>query len=264
MASPNNTRSANALLDRLRQTPLRRGSIPKGRMRLKHEMSSAVEAEGVPAALAQRIAFQLVFKFTDAELGDRDVWTALGRQLQQETSRLRTYVGLVDRQIVTALLKVSASQVEEFMEELRTADRAIARTILNAALEAAEPLAAGRRYLAAYRDVTRQLETIDPTVARTLANATFTTGAPGKKAVELLERFAALMRRFDAEPDFARIVSKATWRAVNPPEAVEAFVGQYNAVMVGLVSSGVETHVARMLAGLSGFRGPFGQRRHSP
>ena len=54
----------------------------------------------------------------------------------------------------------------------------IARTILNVALDAAEPLSAGRRYLVEYRRVAEQLHASDPGVARTLANATFMARLP--------------------------------------------------------------------------------------
>ena len=53
---------------------------------------------------------------------------------------MRNRIGLVDRQIITVLPKLSAGQVERFLEELREADTQIARTILNAAIDAADPL----------------------------------------------------------------------------------------------------------------------------
>ena len=41
----------------------------------------------------------LVWKFDVAEVGDQDVWRAIGQLLQRETERLQSGVGLVDRQI---------------------------------------------------------------------------------------------------------------------------------------------------------------------
>jgi hypothetical protein len=233
---------------------MRRGAISKGRIRLKHHISTAIQGQGIPGTLAQRIAFQLVFKFTDGELNDREVWMALGQLLRQEVSRLRHHAGLADRQIIAVLPKLSARQVEDFIEELRATDPTIARTILNAALEAAEPLTAGRRYLAEYCEVVRQLQAIDPTVARTLANATFTACSPRTKATELLERFATLMRTFGNEVAFARLVSKATFRARDPLKAAEEFIHDYTTVFADLVSHGIATNAARTVAGLSRFR----------
>lgn len=191
--------AATALLRKMRETPMRRGGLSRRRLRIKRDICWAIESQGVPPVLAQRIAFQLIFKFDDEELGDQRVWTTIGAILRQERSDLVTRVGLADRQIVAVLPKLSARQVEDFLEELQATDRRIARTILNAALEAAEPLAAGRRYLAEYRDVAGHLQTIDPRLARTLANATFTACAPRKKATELHERFAAMLRSIDSD-----------------------------------------------------------------
>ena len=246
---------AGALLDQLRRTAMRRGAISEQQKVLKAEIAGAIEAQGNPAALAHRIAFQLVFKCDVAELGDHAVWDAIGRLLRREMSRLKTRLGLADRQIVEVLPKLSASQVEDFLEELRTTDRRIARTILNAALEAAEPLSAGRRYLVEYCDVAKQLRAIDPSVARTLANATFTARAPRRKALEHFKQFADLTMRFQDDLRFARMLAKATFRTPNPLKAAEDFAVDYNAVTAALTSNGVEGHLARTLAGLSQFRG---------
>jgi hypothetical protein len=212
-------RKAQRLLDRLRQTAMRRGAISRQRRRLKREIAAAIRAQGIAAAISDRIAFQLVFKFDASELADRTVWAAIGQILSREVTRLRVRVGLADRQIAEVLPKLSASGVEEFFEELRSTDRRIARTILNAALQAARPLVTGRRYLTQYRGVAEQLQRIDPAVARTLANASFTASAPRRKAMEHFKQIA------EVSAAFAR-----------------------------LAEHGVESHLARTLAGSSRFR----------
>ena len=63
--------------------------------------------------------------------------------------------------------KLSARDAGTFLDELRAADRRIARTIFNAALQAAEPLETGRRYLSEYQGVAEQLQAVEPRVART-------------------------------------------------------------------------------------------------
>ena len=198
---------------------MRRGAITDDQRRLNNEIARTIEALGTPAPLARRIAFQLVIKFDAAELADPAVWGAVGRLLEHEVEQLKVQVGLAERQIAAVLPKLSARQVEDFFNELQAADRRIARTILNAALQAAEPLAAGRRYLAEYRRVATQLSALDPGIARTLANATFTAGSPRSKALEHIQRFTDLMRK---APD--------------------------TAIMATLASSGMEAHIARTLA----------------
>jgi hypothetical protein len=158
-------RKAQSLLDRLRGSAMRRGAISRQQRRLKRDIAAAI-------------------------LG------AIGQILSREVARLKVRVGLADRQIAEVLPKLSASGVEEFLEELRSTDRRIARTILNAALQAARPLATGRRYLAEYRGVAEQLQRIDPTVARTLANASFTASTPRRKAMEHFKHIAEVSAAF--------------------------------------------------------------------
>jgi hypothetical protein len=157
-------------------------------------------------------------------------------------------VGLVDRQIIEALPKLSPQQIRSFLTELRDSDPTIARTILNAALDAAEPLATGRRYLAEFHRVVRELESVDPRIARTLANATFMARVPRMKAMEHFKKFADLMRRFGDDVDFVRPVARASFRARDPIKAAERFIAVYDAVVAALTSDGVESSVARSLA----------------
>jgi len=214
---------------------------------------------GVPTSIAQRVAFQLVFKFEAAELGDASVWSAIGDVLRQEIERLKSRVGLVDRQIVTALPKLSAVHVEEFFHELQLADRTIARTILNSALDAAQPLTAGRRYLAQYCSVTEQLMAVDPDVARTIANATFHAGVPRQQAMKHYTTFAGLMKKFQDVSDVAPMIAKAAFRAPDPFKTAEDFSAGYRGTIAGLTEAGAEPNLARTLASLSRLRG-----KHKP
>jgi len=175
----------------------------------------AALAFGMPGLwmLARRIAFQLAFKFEGRRLHDPDVWRALGHILRREVFCLRRRAGMGEQRIAAALPKLSAAQIVEFLEELTKADRRIARTILHAAVNAADPLNAGRRYLAEYRLVARQLQAIDPAMARTIAAATFAAGVPLSKAMEHLERFSTLMTRYQETPEMARMIARACYRA---------------------------------------------------
>lgn len=245
-------RIAKALLDMLRRTPMLRGgrSTPE-RRRLTARISSAIEAQGVLPRLARRIARQLVWKFNGAEVGDQDVWRAIGQVLQRETERLQSGVQLVDRQIIVALPKLSAQQVEGFFEELRASEPSVARTILNVALDAAEPLSAGRRYLAEYRRVVDQLRTIDPDIARTLANATFMAHVPRNKAMDHLKTFAELVTKFQDDVSIARTVARTAFRAPNPAKAARQFIASYDTIVAEWSSQGVEPRIARSLAGIA-------------
>ena len=118
-----------------------------------------------------------------------------------------------ERRIATALPKLSADQIVEFLDELTMADRRIARTILHAAVNASDPLAAGRRYLAEYRLVARQLHAIDPAMARTVAAATFAANVPLSKAMEHMQRFSSLVTKHQETPELARMIARACYRA---------------------------------------------------
>jgi hypothetical protein len=236
---------------------MRRGALSEKKSARRSDIAAALHAQDVPAPLAQRMAFQFVFKFTDEELGDHAVWRAAGQILRQETARLRHHVGLGERQIIRVLPKLSARQAEDFLSELVAADRRIARTIFDAAIEAAHPVTTGRRYVAEYQAVAHQLQAIDPAVARTLANVCFKAGAPRRKAMEHFKEFARLLKRFENDVDFARVLAKAAFRAPDPFRAADEIIAGYEAVITQLTQSGVDPQIARTLAGTSRFRSLF-------
>lgn len=227
------------------------GRLAEHRRMLQAKIERAVEDRGVPPRLAARIARQLVLKFDSAALGDRSTWRALGDLLRGEVERLQAQLGLVERQIVVALPKLSAQQVEDLHAELQADDPQIARTVLNVALDAADPRDAARRYLAQFHDVVEELKTVDPGLARTIANATFMARAPGETAMCHFKRFTDLMIRFGDDVDFVRTVARASFRAPDPIKAAQAFIGSYDAVVRTLTSSGVDAGIARSLAAIA-------------
>jgi hypothetical protein len=227
------------------------GRLTDDRRTICAHIERTIEDRGVPARLAQRIARQLVFKFDTAALGDRSTWRAMGELLRRETEQLQAQLGLVERQIIVALPKLSAQQVFDLFEELRSSDSTIARTILNAALDAADPLTAGRRYLAEFHGVVDELTNIDPGIARTFANATFMAHAPRDKAMSHFKRFVDLMMRFRDQVEFVRTVARAAFRAPDPVKAAKGFIAKYDAVAAELTSTGVEPSIARSLAAIA-------------
>jgi len=204
---------AGRLLERMRETPMRRGALSRRARQLMRDIAKAIAGEGVPPVLAQRVAFQFAFKFNRRDLYDQPEWRAIGAIVRREIACLRELVGMSDKRIVAALPKLSAAQITEFLEELTRADRQIARTILHAAVNSSDPLATGRRYLVEYRLVARKLQDIDPTMARTVAAATFSASMPLRKALEHLDRFSSLMRRYRDKPELARRLARAGFRA---------------------------------------------------
>lgn len=192
-----------------------------------------------------------MFKFGPAAVGDRRTWRALGDLLRRDVERLKNHVGLVERQIIVALPKLSAPQIEDLLEELRASDLTIARTILNAALDAADPPTAARHYLAEFHAVVHELRNIDPGIARTLANATFMAHAPREKAMSHFKRFAHLMTRFRDDVEFVRTVARAACRAADPIKAAEGFIAKYDAVVAELTSTAVESSIARSLGAIA-------------
>src|SRR5262249_4681320 len=165
---------ARVLLENLRRSPMAIGSRFTERKRILREaIASAIQQQGVPQRLAARIAFQLLMKFDAKDLGGVSTWRGMGQLLRGEIAALQNRLGLVERQVVVALPKLSAKEIEDFFAELKASDASIARTILNAALDAADPLTTGRRYLVEFHAVVKHLQRLDPGIARTFANATF-------------------------------------------------------------------------------------------
>jgi hypothetical protein len=203
---------ARYLLERMRETPMRRGALSARARQLARDITRSVAVDGVPAVLAQRIGFQCAFKFHRRDLYDEPEWRAMGEIVRSEVSCLKETVGMSEQRIVAALPKLSAAQIVAFLEELTSTDWRIAKTILHAAVNTSDPLAAGRRYLAEYRLVVRKLQAIDPSMARTVAAATFSAGAPLDKALEHLERFSSLMTKYQDRPRLARRFARAGFR----------------------------------------------------
>lgn len=203
---------AQNLLDRMRETPMRRGALSPRARQLSREIAKAMAVEGVSGILAQRIAFQFAFKFQRRDLYDEPEWAGIGRIVRKEIDCLKDKLGMSDQRIAAALPKLSAVQLVDFLSELSSADRRIARTILHAAVNTSEPLATGRRYLSEYRLIVQKLREIDPSMARTVAAATFSAGVPLSKALEHLERFSALMKRYRDTPRTARRLARAGFR----------------------------------------------------
>lgn len=221
------------------------------RQRLRAHIARTIEDRGVPQRLAARIATQLVIKIHVGELGDPTTWRAIGELLRRESDRLQTHIGLVERQIVVALPKLSARQIENLLDELRAKDPTIARTILNVALDAADPLKASRRYLAQFHEIVQQLKSVDATIARTIANGTFMAHLPRMKAMRHVERYLDLMATFQDDVDFARTVARSAFRARDPVQAAQAFIADYQAIVAELASKGLEPQIARSLAGVA-------------
>jgi hypothetical protein len=187
---------------------MRRGAISKSRRVLKNRIANVIGGQGVPDTLAQRIAFQLVFKFGKDELGNDAVWAGVGATVAQELAQLRETTTLEDRQLLETLPKLSATDIERLFSELRREERRIARTIFNAAAEAADPIAAARHYLSSYRGIVERVRDVEPVFARTMANAAFTARTPTVKALEYATRLHA---DDAADPQSARLVKRKRW-----------------------------------------------------
>src|SRR5262249_41588867 len=120
-------RKATDLIEGMRSAPMRRGAISHHLAQLKNRIADRIAARQVPPTLAQRVAFQLVFKFQETDLDGPAVWSAIGDLLFVEVAQLKERYGLADRQIARALPKMSASQIETFLHEVSATDRRIAR-----------------------------------------------------------------------------------------------------------------------------------------
>jgi hypothetical protein len=173
----------------------------------------------------------------------------MGDQVHGEVEHLRR-LGLVDRQIIVALPKLAATQIEALLDELR-ADPTIARTILNTALDAATPRPAAQRYLREFHRVVERLKTLDPSIARTIANATFMARMPTRTATAHYKRFAQLFSTFHDDVGFARTVARTACRSADPLRVAERVIGAYHATRRALAAEGVAPEIARSLAGIA-------------
>jgi hypothetical protein len=226
------------------------GRLAEPKRLLRDHIAGALTDRDVPAGLANRIAFQLVLKCEPAHLGSVATWHAMGDQLHAEVEHVRR-LGLVDRQIVVALPKLAATQIEALLDELRAQDSTIARTILNVALDAAEPRPAAERYLREFHRVVARLKRLDPSIARTIANATFMARMPTRTATAHYKRFAQLFSTFHDDVAFARTVARTACRAADPLGVAERVIEAYQASRRALAAKGAAPEIARSLAGIA-------------
>ena len=160
----------------------------------------------------------------------------------------KTGLGLTDRQIITVLPKLSAEQVEALARDLEILDSRVARTMLNAAIDAADPVSAAAEYLNQYHAVVSELQALDPAIARTLANAAFKTQDPARCGVEYAQRFRSILGQFRDNIAFARTVARTACRAADPLRAAEAFVSNYHQVIEELTATHAEPSIIHTLA----------------
>jgi hypothetical protein len=245
------TLRARALLASVRATPLLRGHPTAAQRERQDGIAGVVAACGVLGRLARRVASQLVQKCDAAALGGPATWHAIGRQLAAETDSLRARLALVDRQIIVALPKLAPEAIEHLHDSLKRREPAVARTILNAALDAQVPAEMAERYLEQFRQVVASLSHLEPAVARSMANATFMARRPRETARQHLERFDDLVRGFRPKGAPARTLAREAYRAKRPRVAGERFLAHRRAVIAFLESRGTDASVARTLAGIA-------------
>lgn len=246
--------TASALLATMRATPMRRGEVARAYAPLQGRVVQTLEQAGLPLAAAWRVSRQLIFKCDIALLEAPAICADLARRLVGEWRDLQTKHGLSPRQAAEILPKLSSAEVDAFVVDLQVADRTIARTIFNAAVEAADPRATGLRYLRAYQQVASQMDQLDPSVARTLANATFTARVPRRKALEHFARFAEVLRHFEEDPGLLRRVARAAFRTPDPVAAAERIVRDYRETVAKLTATGIAPQIAKTVAQSSHFR----------
>jgi hypothetical protein len=228
-----------------------RGTLTPQTQRLSVQIAAAIERQGVAPRLAVRIARQLVIKCDEPHLRRPSTWSALGTLLQRDMEHLREQVGLVERQVIVALPKLSAGQIEDLLATLRSQDPSIARTVLNTALDATDPVAAAHRYLKQFHAVADRLRRIDPGIARTFANAAFMARAPLHTALDHFGRFAEVIESIRDNVAFARLAAREAYRAPDPVAAAKRCIADYTHIVDTLTARGVQIGIARSLAGIA-------------
>ena len=144
------------------------------------------------------------------------------------------------------------NQIVDLLEELRSTRRHYCSHVLDAALDAADPLTAGAPIPRRVPCVVDATTTIDPGVARTFANATFMARRAARKGDVSFQTLRgsddAFSRRgrlrlapLQGQPSVLPIRSK--------PQ--QAFITDYDAIVAELTSSGVESNIARSLAAIA-------------
>ena len=241
---------ARNLLDFIRETPVCRRPPKRALEPLRDDIAAVLSGVTFPR-LSHTVATQLVSKVDIGALGSRPTWLAIGRQLVAESERLRAALGFVDRQIIVALSKMSPDTVEQLLQWLERREHDIARTILNAAISAADPREMAERYVTNFRLVQRTYADLDPEFARTVAHSTFMAADPLSKAEQHFRQRSDLVAKFGDRVTAVRTLAREGWRAENPHVAGRRFIEVHRAIVQRLVNNGAQPTVARSLAGIA-------------
>ena len=244
-------RHARALLATIRETPMSRSNPKEAVEWTRDAIRAALELKGVLPRLARRVALQLVLKIDIGALGGPETWRAMGSQLVHETEWLRSNLGLVDRQIIVALPKLAPVDIQALLDSLTRREPSVARTILNASLDASVPREVAERYLEEYRRVVASLSHVEPSLARTMANATFMARRPTQKAKHYLQHFDELVTEFGKTEEPTRTLAREACRAPRPRAAARKFVKDRQVVIARLTSRGSDVTVARTIASIA-------------
>jgi hypothetical protein len=240
---------AKTLLENMRASPMAAGAVDEGRRILRTQIWTAIEGQGVPNRLAARVAFQLVHKFDPRDLGDVQVWQAIGKSLNDEVRQLRRGLRLNDNQIITGLPKLSAREIVSLFQETKQIDIKMGRSIAAQALRAADPVATGRRYSEAFKGILNRLKAIDRKVARSLAGAAFAATLPEEKSILYLTQFQKIVSAFGGDYAFARVIASLVFSAPDPLRTAERFISRHNAIVAELTARNLEPTIVRTIAG---------------
>jgi hypothetical protein len=243
---------AQRILNRVREGPMRVGSIKKALEPEVEKIHVALEQNGVPSTLARRMARQIIFKLGRQE-GERHlIWEALSDALLHEMQSLRE-MQLRESQIILILPKMSAADVQALSEQLRREDAEIARTILQEAFSAANPVDSAAVYLANYKQVLAHLEgTAYGEIARMVANASFIAPDPIQQAERCIARYQKVLLHLKAlgHPELAGTIAASAFGSSNPIAQADIYLDNYKRVVAHL-NEKADPEIARSIASVS-------------
>ena len=133
--------------------------------------------------------------------------------------------------VVLIAEELAPAAIEALLDSLTRREPSVARTILNAALDASVPREAAERYLEEYRRVVASLSHVEPNLARTMANATFMAMRPTQRAKHHLQHFDQLVTEFGKTETPIRTLAREACRAPGPRAAGRKFIKDRQVVM---------------------------------
>ena len=253
------TAQVDATVEHIISSPVKRGPLPERYKEteeaLLHALPRAwkVKDKNVVSredfdAVCQTMSRHLARTLPPERAKDKPLMASLGGYLLAEANLLAG-IGLNRDQMYSAMKKLSLYEIAELGE-------GYPKSIVNFALEAADPKEAAQKYMAKYEDVAADVSKTEPDIARSVAASTYYLKDHKGAAAKYVKRYRRVLRHLKGEdPKIAKTIALVAFKLDDPVGTADRYLGNFNDVVGHIrrkapkTQSGEDIDLARAVAG---------------